>query len=274
PRTLHLGTAGEPAGSGVYVERNRLLVADAERVAFATALLDQLGGERGWDRLRLDGLHAQDADALLASAPAATVRAEDSPLTDLRGGEDVLDGLSSSRRQRVRRTLKAFGELHVAWAQTPAEGDAILDELIALHQARWTEAGAPGAFASERFTAFHRALIARLLPERRVALVRVARGEETVGCLYGLVDGDRLLFYQGGLQRFEDNKLKAGVAAHVSFMRACREHGLAVYDFLAPAARYKEELATGAERLVWAELERATWRTRLRRVAGRVRSAS
>jgi CelD/BcsL family acetyltransferase involved in cellulose biosynthesis len=102
----------------------------------------------------------------------------------------------------------------------------------------------------------------------------VRRGEEVVGCLYGLIDGERLLFYQGGLQRYEDNKLKAGVAAHATFMRACRERGLGVYDFLAPVTRYKEELSTRAEPLVWARLERPTWRTRLGHVVHAVRRTS
>lgn len=262
-RTLHLGTAGEPSGSTVFVERNRLLAAADERAAFAAALVDRLLAERGWDALALDGMHTEDADALLAGRERVTRAPDDCPIADLRDGEDVLDALSSSRRQRIRRTLRAFGELECDWADTAAEADAILDDLIALHQQRWTDAGESGAFASERFTAFHRALVARLVPERRAALLRVRRGEEIVGCLYGLIDGERLLFYQGGLRRYEDNRLKAGVAAHVCLMRACRERGLAVYDFLAPVTRYKEELSTRTEPLVWARLERSTWRTRL-----------
>ena len=274
PRTLHLGTAGEPAGEGVFVERNRLLVAEAERTAFAAALVDHLLAERGWDVLALDGMHLEDADALLAGRSGVTREPDDCPIADLRDGEDVLDALSSSRRQRIRRTLRAFGELESDWAQTAVEAEAILDDLIALHQQRWTEAGESGAFASERFTAFHRALVARLVPERRAALLRVRRGEEVVGCLYGLIDGERLLFYQGGLRRYEDNKLKAGVAAHATFMRACCERGLAVYDFLAPVTRYKEELSTRTEPLVWARLERPTWRTRLGHVVHAVRRTS
>jgi CelD/BcsL family acetyltransferase involved in cellulose biosynthesis len=270
-RTWHLGTAGEPRGEGVFVERNRLLAADGERAAFAAALVGALREEGGWDRLCLDGLHADDAAALLAAAPGARARVEQSPVADLGGGEDVLDALSSSRRQRIRRTLRAFGELACDWAESPAQAEEILGELIDLHQARWREDGAPGAFVSPRFTAFHRALIATLLPQGRAALVRVRREGETVGCLYGLVEDGRLLFYQGGLRRYEDNRLKAGVAAHVAFMRACRARGLAEYDFLAPAARYKEELATRADALTWAELDRATPRTALARVVRAVR---
>jgi CelD/BcsL family acetyltransferase involved in cellulose biosynthesis len=267
PRALHLGTAGEPAGEGVFVERNRLLVGERERAAFAAAVVDRLLAERGWDRLCLDGMHPDDAQALLAGRQRVVRAPDDCPVADLQGGEDVLDALSSSRRQRVRRTLRAFGELESDWAQSAEEAHAMLDELIALHQQRWIEAGAPGAFASARFGAFHRALVARLVPERRAALLRVRRGAEVVGCLYGLIDGERLLFYQGGLRRYEDNKLNAGVAAHVCFMRACRDRGLALYDFLAPATRYKRELATRTEPLLWGSFDRATWRTRAQRAA-------
>jgi CelD/BcsL family acetyltransferase involved in cellulose biosynthesis len=274
PRTLHLGTAGEPAGSSVYVERNRLLVAPAERAAFAAALMQHLAADGSWDRLRLDGLHAEDAEALLGGRADVQLDAQESPVADLSAAADVVDALSGSRRQRVRRNLRAFGEVEVEWAETPGQAQQILDDLIALHQARWTADGADGAFANARFTAFHRELIARLLPDRRVALVRVRRGAELVGCLYGLVEGTRLLFYQSGLRRYEDNRLKAGVVAHVAFMRACRERALTTYDFLAPAARYKQELSTGSEQLVWAELARPGWRTRLSSAVRSIRSGS
>jgi len=272
PRTLHLGTAGEPPGSSVYVERNALLTAADDRPAFATALLDHLLAEGGWDRMRFDGMRAEDADALLQGRAGVTREQQESPVADLTAGDDVVDALSSSRRQRVRRALRGFGDVDAEWAETPEQARAILDELIALHQARWTAEGAPGAFASDRFTAFHRALVERLLPEGRVALLRVHRGGQVVGCLYGLVEDGRLLFYQSGLRRYEDNRLKTGVVAHVAFMRACRDRGLTVYDFLAPAVRYKEELSTRAERLVWAELARPGWRNRLSSAARNVRS--
>lgn len=269
PRAWHLGTAGEPAGASVFVERNRLLARPAERAAFAAALVARLRSERGWERLRLDGLHADDArdllDALGGPSDAVETTVEESPVAELQIGDDVLAGLSGSRRQRIRRSLRALGELETEWATTAAEGAAILDELIELHERRWQEAGAPGAFAHPAYVAFHRALVARLLPQEGVALARVRRAGDrvTVGCLYGLRDGDRLCFYQGGLQRYDDNRLRAGVGAHVAFMRACRERGLARYDFLAPATRYKVELSSATETLTWIEARRGGWRLRL-----------
>lgn len=274
PRTVHVGTAGEPAGSSVFVERNRLLAAPEDRRAFAEALAASLRRDRGWDRLLLDGLVPADAADLLSALPAAQVRTEECPVTDLTAGDDVLDALDGSQRRRVQRTLRAFGPLDVEWATTGEQARSILDELVDLHQRHWRERGEPGAFASRRFAAFHRTLVARLLPRRQVSLVRVRRSDETVACLYGLIEGRRLLFYQGGLRRYDDNKLRAGHAAHALAMRACRERGITHYDFLAPATRYKQELANTSERLVWASLERRTWRTQASHAARSLRRSS
>lgn len=267
PRGRHLGTAGEPPGEGVFVERNRMLTLPDERLRFAAALSTELLASKGWDELHFDGMHPDDAaelrDALRAAGAHVTETIEQSPVSDLQAGEDVLASLSKSRRQRIRRTLRAFGDLELEWAADAEVADEILTELIDLHQQRWTESGALGAFASPRFVAFHRALIARLVPAGRAALVRVRRGDEVVGCLYGLLEGDRMCFYQGGLRRYEDNRLRAGVAAHVSFMEACRERGVRTYDFLAPATRYKEELATGADSLTWLTATRSAGNPRL-----------
>jgi CelD/BcsL family acetyltransferase involved in cellulose biosynthesis len=275
PRTLHLGTAGEPRGTGVFVEGNGLVARPADRAAFAALLAEEIDADPGWDRLLLDGVPPDDAERVLERWPHARVRVEHCPVADLTAGDDVLAALSASRRRRLRATLRAFGELTLEWATGGAEAVAFLDELIDLHRRQWLSRGQPGAFATPRFTAFHRDAVRRMVPEGNAAVVRVRRGDETVGCLYGLIAGTRLLFYQGGLRSYDDNRLRAGQASHVLFMRACRERGLTTYDFLAPAARYKLELATDTETLAWAEVDRTRWRTRassgarrLRRVGG------
>jgi hypothetical protein len=269
PPTIALGTTGEPTGSSVFVERNQLLVSSEGRPAFAMDLMSELERDRHWQRLRFDGMTLMDARLLLEGRVRVSWHTEECPVADLRASDqdDVLAGLPTSKRQRVRRALRHLGELETQWAQSLAEANSMLDELIDLHTARWQADAKPGAFASPRFTAFHRQLIARLLPTGRAALFRIRREGETIGCLYGLIENGRLLFYQGGLRRFEDNRMRVGIAAHALFMQACRDRGLSEYDFLAPAARYKSDLTTTSEKLVWAELERPGARLLLERAA-------
>ena len=264
-RQAHVGTAGEPAGEGVYVERNRLLVADGDRDAFAAVLLANLVRDRRWDRLVIPGLHVADAESFRRASPRLVLAPQESPIAELTGAGsgDPLELLSARPRRRARRALEGLAPLETEWAQTSAQGHDVMSELVALHQRRWIEAGEPGKFASARFARFHRALIDRLGPGRGVILVRVRRDGETIGCVYGLVEDREVLFYQSGLRRYEDNKLNVGLAVHVCAMRACVEHGLRAYDFLAPATRYKQDLSTRANTLVWASLGRNRPRTYL-----------
>jgi CelD/BcsL family acetyltransferase involved in cellulose biosynthesis len=256
----------------VWVERNGLLTADGELDAFASALMGALDARGGWERLEIDGFLPAHAEALRAADPRLVIDPKETPTAELAPATDVVERMSSGTRRRIRQTLKQFGELELEWASGTDRARAILDELAVLHELRHGAEGGVGAFASERFTAFHRDLIGRL--GDRAAVVRISRGDETVGCLYGLVENGRMLFYQSGLHRYEDNKLRAGVAAHVLFMRACAERGLTVYDFLAPPDRYKRELATGAGELAWGWLDRGTPRGRLLGMARQLRTVA
>jgi CelD/BcsL family acetyltransferase involved in cellulose biosynthesis len=265
-RRMHLGTTGEPEADSVYVEYNRLLVGPDDRPAFARALVSAVRRELDWDEFVLDGFAPEDADPLLAAEPAFVPRRVASPWFDLRsvrdGSGEVLTALPAGARQRIRRSLRGFGTVETEWARIPSHALAILDELIALHQERWTLAGQAGAFASERFTAFHRELISRLLPKQAVVLFRARASGGTIGGLYGFVERGRLLFYQSGFRAFDDNKLKPGLVVHALCMQECLERGLWGYEFLAGDRRYKRELSTGENQIVWATARRKSlkWR--------------
>lgn len=269
---LHLGTAGEPPGEGLHVERNRPLVAVDDRVAFAAGLESALARLPGWHRIHLHGVPEADAGYLLDVLSAPELRIEPSPCTALTRDEDVLDVLGSGTRARVRRSDKEYGGVEGRWAETPQEGHAVLDELIALHEARWHRAGEPGAFASPRSRAFHHATLDRLVPRGDAVAFRAVDGAgTTIGCLLGHVDGDRLCFYQSGLAEPRSKRCKPGLSCHVSCMREAAARGLAAYDFLGGDARYKRELATATESLVWAVAWRAGPRAAAVRAAQRLR---
>jgi CelD/BcsL family acetyltransferase involved in cellulose biosynthesis len=277
PRRVHIGTAGEPPGEGIYVECNRLLAAPGADVGFAAALMRALVAERAWDELALDGFDADQADALIGAEPRFHVRREPSPIVDLRlarGSEDALELLRKSVRQRVRRALRGLGDVSTEWAQGEEAALQVLDELVELHQRRWQAAGQPGAFAAARVRDFHRDLVRTLLPRESAMLFRASCDAGTIGCLYGFLDRGRLLFYQSGFGEFEDPRLKPGLVSHALCLQACLDRGIDEYDFLAGDSRYKRELANGERTLVWAVAARPTPRVALARARRKAAAAA
>ncbi len=274
-RTVHLGTAGEPRGEGVFVEYNRVLVDPDHRAAFADALMRDLREDPSWHQLELDGFAPEDAEAFLRAEPLLEYRRVPCPTMDLRSVESaersVLAALKSATRRKVRRSLEGLGEIETEWADTPEQALDILDELMQLHQRRWTSVGESGVFASPRFADFHRELIPRLLPKSAVILFRVRARGETVGCLYHFVERGRVLFYQSGLAPFSNRQITPGFVAFASCMQACLERGLTEYDFLGGDSRYKRDLSTTTRELVWATGRRPALRWRLLDALARIR---
>lgn len=266
-RSVHLGTTGEPPGEGVFVEYNRILAEPQHRPGFVATLMSELRRDPRWHELTLDGFAPDAADPLLLAEPMLKPRRTACPVMDLRSAEatdgNVLTALKSNTRRKVRRSLEALGELETEWAQTPGHALDILAELIELHQRRWTAAGQPGAFASPRFTSFHREIVPRLVPHGGAILFRVRAVDGTVGCLYHFVEDRRVLFYQSGLTSYSDRRISPGFVAFALCMQACFDRGLAEYDFLAGDSRYKQELSTTTRDLVWATARRPALRWRL-----------
>ncbi len=258
-RSLCVGTAGVPPPNSVYVEYNALLAERGAGAPFAVSLLAELGKEPAWDQLCLEGFAEADLSPFAQAEPRLRMRSEVSPYADLEafadGDGEIVSGLSKNTRQQVRRSLRGFGETEGEWASTTARALEIFEELVDLHQRRWTADGEPGAFASDHVVGFHRDLIARLGAER-AALFRVTAGDMTVGCLYCLREGDRMLFYQGGLAPSESSKLKPGLAAHALLMQEAFARGVREYDFLAGESQYKRQLSNGETTLVWATASR------------------
>jgi CelD/BcsL family acetyltransferase involved in cellulose biosynthesis len=180
-----------------------------------------------------------------------------------RSWDDYLGALPSSRRYFVRRTLRDFetwaaGEARFTVARTEAEASLALDVLAALHAERWNEAGKPGVFASQKFRAFHRAVLPRLLEKGALDLsVLTVRGVP-IAANYAIVWRGRVHFYQSGRKTDLPRALRPGIVMHARAIQIAIERGLIEYDFLAGDARYKLELATAARPLVRLRASRPT----------------
>lgn len=261
-RRAHVGTAGEPPGEGVHVERNGLLVLPEYAEAFAGALMEAAHRVRRWDAFALDGFLAQDTAGLLDASDRWIVERETAPVADLTAIDDggPPAPFSSGVRKEWRRIERLAGPFEVEWAQTPERAIEILDELIVLHQARWEAVGERGAFAHERTRAFHRDLTRRLAGRGEVAVTRVTGAAGLVGCRYDFVDGDRVLAYQSGWAPAQDQRVSTGVAVDLACMGAARARGARWWDHLAGEQRHKRRLSTGAYELVWATRRRGVAR--------------
>ncbi len=259
-RSAHIGTAALWPPEDVYAECNRLIARPEAREELARAIVEELSRDRRWEELVLNGFVAADAELLASAAPGLRLEPEASPYADLallaeRGGGELVAGLGRNTRQQVRRGLRALGDPACEIASGPDDALAVFEELVELHQARWTAEGEHGAFADERVVSFHRELIRRRAPDRAL-LCRVAAAGRTVACLYSFIEDGVVFFYQAGIAQESDPKVRPGLAAHALCMAACLERGLREYDFLAPGSRYKHQLSTAERTLYWGSLRR------------------
>ena len=245
-RRIHLGTAGEPDDSGVFVEYNGLCAAPSERAEFAAALSSHLRRTRGWDELCVDGFDPTHAAPLIAAEPRMVVRHRALPVLDLDGEGDLVDALPArSARATVHRSLRGLQPYSTVWAQDAGGAVALLDDLARLHQRRWEDKGEAGAFASQRFLDFHRDVVAHWVPLERAVVFGLLHRDEVVAALYGFVVGDTLQYYQGGFRIFEHSKIRTGYAAHLLLATAARDRGLKHYEFLVGTAAASRNWRSG-----------------------------
>jgi CelD/BcsL family acetyltransferase involved in cellulose biosynthesis len=269
-RTLHLNNTGDARLDEVCVEHNAILTRPGTVLSLARlveALHETVRGALGddWDELFLPAIEpdALPGDALGEPIPGHRVileREVRSPYVELErvrrssGGYVAL--LRANVRAQVRRAQRGFGPLEVEIAHDQRSAILIYEELVHLHGLSWRDRGQPGAFADPWFDAFHRRLVVTRMPHGEIQLVRVRAAGKTIGCLYNLVGGRRVYFYQSGLARFDDPHLKAGFACHAEAVRINAELGHATYDFLAGSAQYKHALGTAETTMSWARIQR------------------
>jgi CelD/BcsL family acetyltransferase involved in cellulose biosynthesis len=235
-----------------------------------------------WDVFDL--VDVPDGSALLRVAqsgpPDCRVSVVDgiSPIAEIGDGfEAYLRRLSPNGRQQGRRTLRKFHEMGGVFelARDEAEADVFFEQMVRLHQSRWTRAGKQGCFAAPRFTEFVRTLARRWVPDGRAVLARLSVGGEPLTIVYGFIVRARFEFYQSGIRLDEASPLKnPGIAAHLLLMEHLSSGGIAEYDFLAGDAHYKQRMATGSRGLKRLRLSQPSLRMAALEASRFVRRAS
>ncbi|HWO25704.1 MAG TPA: GNAT family N-acetyltransferase [Kofleriaceae bacterium] len=260
----HNGLLGAGCSLGELIE---LLPGDWDELFLPAVDLDAFrdaGREAGREAPREAPRDAGRELRVPAGYRARITRTCPAPFVDLarvRAAGDYLAVVSANTRAQIRRARRRLGACELEVAAALPDALAIYDELIALHTACWRARGQPGAFADPWFARFHRRLIERRFAHGEIQLVRLRAADgATVGCLYNLIAGGRVLFYQSGLAAFDDPAVKPGLVCHAAAIARCAADGHAVYDLLGGAGRYKAQLATGATELAWLCVQRARLR--------------
>jgi hypothetical protein len=261
-RALYFNATGTPEYDELCIEHNALLT-DPSAGCSLSDLVELLPDD--WDEIFLPALSADrepgcsGADHVAGFTVVVDRRAR-CPFVDLervrRSPEGYVGLLGANVRAQIRRARRGFGDVHVEVARELPRALEYWDELVALHTAHWTAHGLAGAFADPWFERFHRTLIEKRLSSGEIQLLRVRAGSTTLACLYNFSFRGRVLFYQSGIARFDDPRLKPGYVAHAEAIALNAELGHSVYDFLGGDSRYKRSLSTGESELVWLRVQR------------------
>ncbi|QBR91164.1 GNAT family N-acetyltransferase [Nocardioides euryhalodurans] len=174
------------------------------------------------------------ADLVTGADPIATTAC---PRVDL--PDDPLPTGSSKLRKRVRYDERKLAEEGVTttWLSPGQVTGEVLDHLLRLHGSRAGDQGWATSFTAER-RRLHLALLARATPGCGPAAVVARRDDEVVGVLYGFLWQRTFAYYQTGWdEAYARHGL--GTVLVAAAMRAARDAGCEVFDFLRGAEPYK-----------------------------------
>ncbi len=210
------------------------------------AILQTLHADADWDEMWLPEMSAQSVNLPLLK----TFCARQETHTEARGEaltlylplnqswENLLQNTGSDFRRRIRQDRKRFAEYggEIRRIDTEDGFAAAFEQLITLHQARWTGRQRPGVFASQRFTTFHRQF-AKLAMRRGWLKVYLAlKDGQAFAAIYNFIYNNKMHYYQSGV-RIEASGLRSPGVLLQSFAIEDAIHlGCSEYDFLKSAA--------------------------------------
>jgi CelD/BcsL family acetyltransferase involved in cellulose biosynthesis len=272
-RALRFISTGESQYEETCPDYLNLLCLPGEEANCTESVWGELGCT-AWDYLEFLDLPADSP--LLHDPEAKLVQRGSCPVAELGQGFDTyLTRLSAKTRQHARQYLRAADRSGaVLELATETDTDLFFDDLVRLHQERWTAEGKPGCFAAPRFAEFHRGLARAWVPVGRAVLARLSHEGQVYAVLYGFITGSKFDFYQSGITRTDSHALVSpGTTANLLLMRALTVRGVAEYDFLRGSSSYKERLATRSNPLAGIRIWRPTFRSAVHhsiRLVGRV----
>ena len=161
--------------------------------------------------------------------------------------EAYLNMLEPGARKRFeykRRKLEKAGHVEEKDITSPKDLGPAFKELVRLHTMRWVSRGGRGVFVSERFVAFHKKLMLRLLERGMLNIRLLSFDGVAISALYNFRYGGTDYFYQAGFDTEHAAKYSPGVVAHNYAIEDAIRQGMKQYDFMkGGTVSYKSEFA-------------------------------
>jgi CelD/BcsL family acetyltransferase involved in cellulose biosynthesis len=155
--------------------------------------------------------------------------------------EEYVGRFTKARRKwvrRIERRMMANTNIRFWRPNGRDEFFVAYRHLVRLHQLRWESLGAPGCFASERFSEFLGSAFHSLWQENRVHLTCLELTGQTIAVQADLVGDATVFSYQGGVDPAQ-LACEPGHLLHVYTIRNAIEAGLEAFDFLRGDEPYK-----------------------------------
>ena len=269
---LWLNESGDREGDRPFIEYNGLISRKGCELASVHAFCESMALRRDWCLLQLSALRFGSPLTGVPGIRRRTIRdASAARYVDLEAvrsvNGDYLSLLGAGTRAQIRRSLKDEpGTISIDTAHDPATADQWLDAMRHLAIGRHAD----NAWESAFFRNFARRVVLAGLKDGSVELLRLAGGGEALGYLLNFVSAGRVMNYQSAFAPPRAAKSKPGLMCHSAAVAHYAVRGLDRYSFLAGKDRYKENLSTHGEELIWWTLERFDWRLEAEAVARRL----
>ena len=231
-------------GTGASDYNDALCVPGRERDA-ADAFGRALFALEGWhvldcQQLRVGGFLRDNP--LGPGFPAWELTGEACPYLTLPPTWDTLRaGFGKKTRANIGyydRALHKSFIVRADYVTDPAQLDAQLSRLFALHGKRWHSRWLPGVFTSGRVRQFHRDAARALLEQDALRLWMLRLDGETQAILYCFAWGGRVCYYQGGWEP-SLSKWSMGTVLTARALHSAVDEGRTCFDFLRGDEPYK-----------------------------------
>ena len=209
------------------------------------AVLQTIDEDADWDEMLLPEMSTESVNLPLLKKLGERHRVKIKPVGEAltiylplrESWEAVVQKTGSDFRRRIRQDRQTFagfgGEIRTI--ETPDGFEAAFEDLIHLHQARWTGRHRPGVFASQRFTDFHRRFARLALARGWLKIYLALKDEQAFAAIYNFYYNHKAHYYQSGVNIEASGLRSPGVLLQGFAIEDAIQKGVSEYDFLKSA---------------------------------------